>query len=99
MAAAKPKAAPAAAKPAPAAKTSETVHEYVLHRRAGDDSVPVMSHPDLDVVRAAKINEIGAASREGRPSPDLFIVDRKCTYPLRNGKHQADGSTCAESEV
>jgi hypothetical protein len=93
MAATKPVAA------APAAKTSETVHEFVLYRRSGDERAPVMSDHDLDVVKAAKIDEINAASREGRPRPALFITDRKCTYPLRNGKRQADGSTCDESEV
>jgi len=92
-------AAAPAEKPAPASKTSETVHEFVLHRRAGDGSVPVMSDSDLDVVKATKINEITAAQREGRPRPDLFIVDRKVTYPLKNGKRQAEGSTCDESEV
>jgi len=88
---------PAAA--APAAPKSETVHEYVLHRRDGDDSVPLMSDQDLDVAKAAKIEAIRDAAKNGRARPDLFIVDRKCVYPLRNGKRQAQGSTCDESEV
>jgi hypothetical protein len=82
-----------------AASKSETVHEFVLYRRVGDDSVPIMSDPDLDLVKAAKINAVNEDVRAGRARPDLYITDRECTYPLRNGKRQAEGSICDESEV
>lgn len=82
-----------------AAVKAAVVHEFVLYRRAGDDRVALLSDPDLDVVKQARVNAIAGAIGAGQARPELFIEDRKCTYPLKNGKRQAEGSTCEESEV
>lgn len=91
----KQSAAPVAAK-----AKSETVSEFVLFRRAGDDRVPLMSDHELEVVKQARVNAIATALRDGQARPDLFIIERACTYPLsESGKRLAEGSTCNESEV
>lgn len=78
---------------------SETVVEFVLHRREGGDKLPVMSDHDLDVVKMAKTNTIAQALAHGQARPDLVITQRTCTYPVRGGKRQAEGSTCDEKEL
>ncbi len=96
MGAAKPAAAPAA----PAKPKSETVSEFVLFRRSGDDRIPLMSDSELDIVRQARVNAIAGALSSGQARPGLFVVERKCTYPLAgNGKRQGEGSTCEETEL
>lgn len=84
----------------PAKKTQEVKHEFVLYRRVGDDRVPVMSHGDLDVVKHMKVRTVADAFASGQAVPDLFITDRKCTYPLgASGQLLAQGSTEEETEV
>lgn len=90
-----------AAAPAKATRTTDTVVEYVLrHHRSEEDTHPLLSDPDLDVVKHAKIDAVRQAQREGRARPELSILKRTCTYPLgRGGQRMAEGSTCDESEV
>lgn len=91
----------AAAVAAPAKADSETVIEYVLtHHRGPEDTQPLLSDHELEVIQHEKMQQIRLAREGGRGRPDLRITKRKCTYPLSaDGKRMALGSTCVETEV
>ena len=74
--------------------------EFVLYRQDGDARQALFSDPDLDLVRAHKVDETRAALAAGKARPVLFVTRRDCVYPVgASGAPMAAGSTCDETEV
>ncbi len=78
----------------------DQVVEYALYEGAGDDRQGRFSDADLDVVKHRRTELKLEALKAGRSIPAFSITERVVTYPLDgNGKRQALGSTCVETEL
>jgi hypothetical protein len=79
---------------------TQVVKEYVLYRGAGESRQALFSDPELEVVKAHRIDELRGALRAGYARPEYTVTCRTITSVVdKDGKVQVAGATCDETEV
>jgi hypothetical protein len=77
-----------------------TVIEYVLYQGSGEGRQALFSDPDLDVVRAHRIDELKKALMMGYSRPEYSITSRTITHDLdKAGKPLIMSGKCVEADL
>ena len=93
-------AAALAAPGAAVAPTERVITEHALYDDSGEVEQGLFSHTSESLVRTHAAMLLAGAHANGRPLPDLRLVKRVCTFPLRkDGSMIHDKSTVVETET